>query len=196
MSYLIILRLRRAAILPVLALGLILAACSGSGDATGPDPDFPGQPAPPQVPGPPQAPPPPPAPPPEIPGPTQPIVAGTYGLTAINESQPGQLVTVANPDGGVIGLYRFMAVTRLVLSPLQSWSLELHYGDDKTDFVLTDGGDFTWSDGGDGLVLNLESDVYGDAFVGKAQNGLAAIRYDMDGDGELDTTFVFEKIGD
>ena len=41
----------------------------------------------------------------------------------INNSQPGQMVTVANPDGTVIGLYRFDAGTQLALDALQTFSL-------------------------------------------------------------------------
>jgi hypothetical protein len=187
MPYLIILRLRRAAILPVLALGVLVAACSGGGDVTGPTPEPPHQPAPPTIPAPPT---------PEIPSPVTPIVAGTYALVLINQSEPGQLVTIANPDGQVIGLYRFQATTRLVLSPMQSWSLELQYSDDKTNFVLSDEGEFGWSGDASGVVLNFESAIYGDVFAGKAKDGVAAIRYDLDGDGRLETTFGFHKIGD
>ena len=55
--------------------------------------------------------------PPTIPEdpPAQGGIQGTYVLTQINNSQPGQMVTVANPDGVVIGLYRFDAATTLTL---------------------------------------------------------------------------------
>src|SRR5690349_12089956 len=80
-------------------------ACSGGGSG-GTAPDLPGDPLPaPEQPG---AGPGPTQPgPTPAPGPEQPAgIQGTYLLTQINNSKPGQLVTVANPDGAVIGLYR------------------------------------------------------------------------------------------
>lgn len=177
-------RLRRAATLPLLALSLALPACSGGGDATGPTPEAPHQPPPP--------PPPPPAP--EIPEPPQPVIAGTYRLVLINESQPGQMVSIANPDGILIGLYRFQESTTLALSPMQTWTLEIHYSDDKSGYLIADHGEFAWSGDDSGVALTFESAAFGDVFAGKGRDGVIAIRYDMDGDGRLDTTFGFEQV--
>ncbi|HEX6105954.1 MAG TPA: hypothetical protein VFZ26_10235, partial [Gemmatimonadales bacterium] len=112
----------------------------------------------------------------------------------INQSTPGQLVTIANPDGNVIGLYRFDASTTLVLHPLQTWTLEIRYSDDKDSYVIADEGEFSWVATEEKVELTFESAVYGDVFPGLALDGAAAIRYDMDGDGELDTTFGFQQI--
>jgi hypothetical protein len=107
----------------VLALALALAGCSGkSGDATGPDVE----------------------PPPNDPGTPTPNhggVQGSYVLEQINESRPGQLVTISNPDGTVIGLYRFQPTT-LIMDPLQTFALELRYTDDKTPGGIDDEGEF------------------------------------------------------
>lgn len=167
------------------ALCLILLACSG-GDSTGPDNDppiGPGNPGP-GDPG------------PGDPGPTQPgIVAGTYALTFTNGSEPGLLVTVSNPDGKVIGLYRFQATTTLTLDPLGGYSLSIQYSDDKGDFALADEGEYKWASATGGVLLSFESDTFGDAFSGAAAtNGAAMIRYDFDGDGQIDTVFEFQKV--
>lgn len=176
-----------------LSLALALAACSGgSRDATGPDP------APPvQDPLPPGPDPGPPAPDPEPPAPApQPGVQGTYVLAQINQSTPGQLVTIANPDGLVIGLYRFEATT-MSMDALQTFALSLSYTDDKTQFTLDDAGEFKQAgpisqDGA--LPLRFYSDVYGDQFTGVVLNGFVAIRYDFDGDGQPETSFAFQRI--
>jgi hypothetical protein len=176
---------RRASRVLIGALGLALAACSGGGgDATGPDPVPPQNPPP----GPEQPPPP---PPPQNAG-----ITGTYVLVKINDSRPGQLVTVSNPDGSVIGLYRFDAQTTLTLDALQTFALQLRYSDDKSQFVLDDEGEFK---GGnpreDGLLpLTFTSATYGDNFVGAAGNDVLGFAYDFDGDGRLDTTFDFARV--
>jgi hypothetical protein len=168
----------------LLALGL--AGCSGgSRDSTGPD--LPEPPAPdPQPPT--QEPPPAPAP--------NPGVQGTYVLSQINQSQPGQLVTIANPDGLVIGLYRFEATT-MSMDALQSFALSLSYTDDKSQFSIDDAGDFKQAgpisqEGA--LPLTFYSDVYGDQFTGVVLNGVVAIEYDFDGDGRLDTSSGFQRV--
>ena len=126
-------------------------ACSGGGDGpTGPD--LPGGPLPgpeqpgpgPEQPGPgPEQPGPGPEQPGPGPGPEQPGgIQGTYALVQINNSQPGQMVSVANPDGILIGLYRFDATTTLTLDPLQTFALELHYRDDKGEYGYDDHGEF------------------------------------------------------
>ena len=110
----------------VLALALALAGCSGKAVTppapnAEPPPNDPGTPAP-HDPGTP-------------PAPNQ-GVQGSYVLEQINKSQPGQLVTIANPDGTVIGLYRFEATT-LVMDALQTFALELRYTDDKAHLGST-----------------------------------------------------------
>ena len=176
----------------VLALGLALAlaSCSGgSRDATGPDlPDPPAGPPPQQPPPPPQDPGPAPAP--------QPGVQGSYVLERINESEPGQLVTIANPDGLVIGLYRFEATT-MSMDALQTFALSLSYTDDKAQFSLDDAGEFKQAgpisqEGA--LPLTFYSDTYGDQFTGVVLQGMVAIKYDFDGDGQLDTSFGFRRV--
>lgn len=170
-----------------LALALALAACSGgSSDPTAPGPG-----------------PEPPAPGPGVPGPgvpepgepdPSPGVQGSYVLEQINQSQPGQLVTIANPDGLVIGLYRFEATT-LTMDALQTFALALRYTDDKSQFSLDDAGEFKQagpiSQGA--LPLTFSSEVYGDAFTGVVLEDIVAIKYDFDGDGELDTSFAFRR---
>ena len=42
--------------------------------------------------------------------------------------------------------------------------------------------------------LAFTSAVYGDAFEGRAREGLVAIKYDFDGDGQADTFFGFQKL--
>jgi hypothetical protein len=171
------------------ALAIVFAACSGGGDITGPDPapQEPHVPAP-HVPVPHD-------PDPEQPAPAPPVVAGSYTLVRINESEPGKLVTIANPDGVVVGLYRFSAST-MQLDPLQTWSLALRYTDDKSELGIDDAGEFKWATDEQGLVLYFDSEVYGDSFGGRAGNGLAAILYDFDGDGTAETTFTFARTGD
>jgi hypothetical protein len=168
------------------ALGLALVACSGGGgDATGPDQ------VPPQNPPPGPEQPPPPPPPPQNAG-----ITGTYVLVKINDSKPGQLVTVSNPDGLVIGLYRFDAQTTLKLDPLQTFTLQLRYSDDKSQYGLDDEGEFKGGNPGqDGVLpLTFTSATYGDSFVGAAGNDVVGIKYDFDGDGQLDTIFDFVRV--
>jgi hypothetical protein len=176
-----------------LALAVALAGCSGgSRDSTGPDlPEPPTQGPPPQpLPQPPTQDPPPPAPAPN------PGVQGSYVLEQINQSQPGQLVTIANPDGVVIGLYRFEETT-MSMDALQTFALSLSYTDDKTQFSLDDAGEFKQAgpisqEGA--LPLTFYSDVYGDQFTGVVLNGVVAIKYDFDGDGQLDASFGFRRV--
>jgi len=163
------------------ALGLTLAACSGgSGGATAPDPDPPTQ-------GPPIDP----APDPHG------GIQGSYVLEQINSSQPGHLVTIANPDGKVIGLYRFDAATTLDLDALQTFHLQLRYTDDKEAFDLADEGEFKGAGpAADGaLPLTFNSTVFGDSFTGVALGDIVAIEYDLDGDRQPDTKFGFRRVG-
>lgn len=185
--------LRRAVHRLTGALCLFLLACSGGGNPTGPGGDDPMDPV---EPGPPH--PFPNDPGPNDPGPTQPgrIIAGSYQLTLINgESTPGQMVSVANPDGILIGLYRFQATTTLILDPLGAYSLSIEYSDDKASYRLDDAGAYKWSGATNGVTLVLTSETWGDVFEGAAaQNGAAAIWYDFDGDGRTDTQFEFQKV--
>lgn len=163
-----------------LALALALGGCSGGGgDATGPDPE-------------------PPVPPVHEPRPPAPNpgVQGSYMLAQINGSQPGQLVTIANPDGLVIGLYRFEATT-LTLDAPQTFELALRYSDDKSPYGIDDEGGFEQagpvSQGA--LPLTFTSAVYGDSFTGVLLEEVVTIRYDFDGDGQHDTSFAFRRAG-
>jgi hypothetical protein len=171
-----------------LTIAFALAGCSGgSRDSTGPD--LPEPPAGPQPQPPPTQDPGPPAPAP------QPGVQGSYVLERINESEPGQLVTIANPDGVVIGLYRFEATT-MSMDALQTFAFSLSYTDDKSQFGIDDAGEFKQAgpisqEGA--LPLTFYSDVYGDQFTGVVLNGIVAIKYDFDGDGLLDTSFGFRR---
>jgi hypothetical protein len=173
-------RYSRAAIL---ALAIVLGGCSGgSHDATGPDPVPPVQnPEPPvQI--------------PDNPPPNQ-GVQGTYVLEQINDSKPGQLVTISNPDGKVIGLYRFEA-TNLSMDALQTFQMALRYSDDKSQFEIDDQGEFK----GAGPVselgampLTFYSKVYGDQFTAVVLGDIVAIKYDFDGDGQPDTSIGFRR---
>ena len=181
---------RRLALALGCTLGLMLAACSGGGgDTTAPDPSPPtGDPGP--------TPNPTPGPTPDpTPGPIA-GVQGSYVLEQINGSQPGQLVTIANPDGKVIGLYRFDAATTLEMDGLQTFNLQLRYTDDKDEFGLPDEGEFKQqgpvSQEG-ALPLTFTSTMYDDWFTGVALGDIVAIKYDLDGDGQLDTTFGFRR---
>ncbi len=165
-----------------LALALMLAACSGEGgEPAGPGPlPLPHQPGEPGG--------------PAEPGDPHPGVQGSYVLAQINESQPGQLVSIANPDGILIGLYRFEATT-LTLDPLQTFVMTLRFTDDKTTFAIEDAGEFKQAGPGAGgaLPLTFNSDVYGDSFTGIVLEDVVTIQYDFDGDGRLDTSFAFRR---
>lgn len=156
------------------ALCAALLACAG-----GDGPDEPTGPGPAPEPGPPQ--------------PTDNVVAGTYVLVRINESAPGGMVTLANPDGSVIGLFRFHGSSTLALTEQQTWSLVLHFADDAEARVIEDRGRFKRT-GEDLSVLSFRSEVYGDVFLGRAVDGVAAITYDIDGDGEAETVFGFQRV--
>ncbi len=123
-------------------------------------------------------------------------VQGSYVLEQINGSQPGQLVTMGNPDGTVIGLYRFEVTTTLTLDALQTFQLELRYTDDKSQFGIDDAGEFKQAgpvsqDGA--LPLTFYSATYDDQFTGVVLGDIVAMKYDFDGDGELDTSFGFRR---
>jgi hypothetical protein len=151
------------------ALLLAVLACSGGKDATGPN--GPG------------------APTPRAPRPT-PNVTGLYALAAINARAPGRMLTIANPDGTVIGLYRFDARSRLQLSADRTWSMSLAFADERKSHLVDDQGTFTQG-GADGTSLVFESRQSGNRFIGRARNGGAAIDYDFDGDGQPETILGF-----
>jgi hypothetical protein len=186
MPWLLTLRRRRGALQTVAAFSLaLLLACSGD-DTTGPTPDLPN--------GPPGGPPPPTQPPPDQPPPPDEVpvddLVGAYVLTRVNQGTPGQLITVADPDGRVVGLYRFSEGSMLGIKPDQSWSMSLKYTDDKVNFVLEDEGDFARDDG----EIQFRSAVYGDEFRGAGGEGSMAIGYDLDGNGETDLILGFARI--
>jgi hypothetical protein len=165
---------------PVKALGfavaLVLAGCSGkSGDTTGPNPE-------------------PPANDPGTPAPNQGGGQGIYVLDQINNSAPGQLVTLTNPDGQVIGLLRFDPGSTLELDRKQAFHLALRYTDDKEQLGIDDSGRYDpagpVSQAG-AMPLTFSSAFYGDGFTGVVQRNTVAIEYDFDGDGQLDTSFGF-----
>lgn len=178
---------RRLALMVSYAIGLTLAACSGGGDhhdPTGPDPEPIPDPAPLPAPDPTPTP---------IP---QGGIQGTYQLERINDGEPGQLITIANPDGSVIGLYRFNGST-IALDALQAFSLHLNYTDDKSQYELMDDGEFKQagpSQNG-GLPLTFYSGTYGDRFAAVATQDFLLIHYDFDGDGQLETEFGFRRVG-
>lgn len=179
--------------------GLLGALCAASvacsGGSSGPT--DPADPVPPDdvptipVPLPPVEPPPTDDPGPPVP--TDNVIWGTYMLAQINDSKPGQTVSLANPDGSVIGLYRFEELTTLAMTEDQDWTLVLHYADNGTPLDLEDSGFFKRT--GEFLhELAFQSHVYGDVFEGRARDGVAVIKYDFDGDGQPDTIFSFVRV--
>ncbi|HKG33657.1 MAG TPA: hypothetical protein VKB22_07990, partial [Gemmatimonadales bacterium] len=122
---------------------------------------------------------------------------GRYVLEQINESHPGQLVTIANPDGQVIGLYRFDADSRLELHADQAFALTLLYSNDIKKLVLEDRGELEQAGPAsqEGAVpLTFASATYGDQFTGFVLGDIVAIKYDMDGDGEMESSFGFRRV--
>jgi hypothetical protein len=180
-------------------IAFTFAACSGGSKApTGPN-DPPGEnpgplPAPQPAPGPEPAPTPEPPTIPQDP-PEHGGIQGTYVLTQINNAKPGQLVTIANPDGVVVGLYRFDAATTLTLDALQTFTLQLRYSDDKDQYGYDDHGEWkSPGQAGNSLALAFSSGDFGDQFNGIAVDGTVAFMYDFDGDGRPDTTFGFQLV--
>ena len=156
-------------------LALAIAGCGGGGDLAAPTAPPPGQE-------------------PGDPPPAQGGVQGTYVLEQINDSKPGQLVTISNPDGTVIGLYRFEP-TAITLDALQTFDLALEFSDEKTAYHLDDHGEFkpAGPPDEDALRLTFSSAVYGDSFLGVVLQDMVAIKYDFDGDGRPDTSFGFRR---
>jgi hypothetical protein len=192
---------RRVPYALVCALGLALAACGGGGDTTAPTPDPIPHPQPGPEPAPQPAPDPQPAPQPApdpqpTPAPQPGNIGGTYQLIQINNSQPGQLVTITNPDGDVAGLYRFDAGTRLSIDAQGQFALTFSYTDDKSALGYDDQGEvLQLGETGGSIALQFGSDVYGDQFQGIAVDGVVMFTYDFDGDGQPETTFGFQRVG-
>jgi hypothetical protein len=193
---------RRVPYALVCALGLALAACGGGGgDTTAPTPDPIPHPQPGPEPAPEPAPDPQPAPQPApdpqpTPAPQPGNIAGTYQLIQINNSQPGQLVTITNPDGNVAGLYRFDAATRLSIDAQGQFALTFSYTDDKSALGYDDQGEvLQLGETGGSIALLFGSFVYRDQFQGIAVDGVVMFTYDFDGDGQPETTFGFQRIG-
>lgn len=192
-------RFRRAAHGLAGAFCAALLACSGaSGGPTAPDgppDDGPTAPVPDPAPDPIPVPVPPDTDPPgDTPDPTQPgNVTGAYMLIRINDSEPGRVVTLANPDGSVIGLYRFHENTFLGLTAEQTWTLSIHFADERGEHHIEDKGSFT-RHGQGGIELAFQSEIFGDAFHGVAADGYSLIQYDMDANGTADTFFIFGRL--
>ena len=183
---------RRVSSALVCAAGLVLLACGGGSDVTAPDPGP--DPLPVPLPAPQPAPQPGPDPAPQ-PAPA-PAIAGSYALIQINNSQPGQLVTIANPDGIVVGLYRFAAAMQLTVDQQQHFTLTVRYSDDKDQFGYDDEGEVTPAgQTGGSIALLFGSATWGDSFSGIYTDGVIAFSYDLDGDGRPETTFAFQRVG-
>jgi hypothetical protein len=131
---------------------------------------------------------------PDNPNPAPPV-AGGYTIGLINSSNPGQNVLLANPNGGAIGLYRFLETSTLVLDPLGGYTLTFEFADDTHSYTIHDqGGWKAGNPGQDGSIdLSFKSDTYDDEFPGLTRNGRLEIQYDFDGDGNIDTLFGFER---
>ena len=155
-----------------LAACALLAACAGGKDATGPTPPADDNPGPPQA--------------------TNKI-AGTYALRLVNAAQPGEAVTLFNPDGQAFGTYRFDHRTTLELTEEQTWSLALYFGDEVSGHQVEDQGRFRRY-GDEGRDLVLVSEVYGDNIYGEAYDGMAFMLYDVDGDARPESALAFERI--
>jgi hypothetical protein len=181
------------------ALGLLACGGGGGGDATAPEPAPPTQEPPAQQPPPQQPPPqqpPPTQPPPTQPPPTQPGVVGSYVLVQINNSQPGQMVTLSNPDGNVIGIYRFDASSVLSLDALQTFELQLDFSDEKGQYGIHDQGEFKLAGQAENvLAFTFTSADYNDEFSAIYTDNVVAIKYDTDADGQADTMFAFQRVG-
>jgi hypothetical protein len=93
--------------------------------------------------------------------------------------------------------YALACSLELRLDPLQTFSLDILYPDDKGEYLLQDEGEFKGTTPpGDALGLSFTSTVFGDKFTGAAENGFVGIKYDFDGDGQLDTVFEFQRVGE
>ena len=168
----------------VLALALALTGCSGkSGDATGPNVE----------------------PPPNDPGLRSLTIRGrrprareSRAATCWSRSTDrtrGSWSPSRNPDGTVIGLYRFEAST-LTMDALQTFALELRYTDDKAPLGIDDEGEFKGAGPvtAEGAIpLTFYSAPYEDQFTGVVLGDFVALKYDFDGDGEMDTSFGFRR---
>jgi len=181
--------LSRAALALTTALSLALVACGGGSDATAPDPNpNPGQHEPTPQPQPQPQPEPQPQPDAGLPG--------SYGLILINnESKPGQLALLSDPDGTVIGLYRFDGSSSLTLNADHSYQLTMRLTDDKNTYLLLDEGHYQATPDGDRLSLTFMSAKTGGIYPGAGNAQGVAIKYDIGGDGIPDTVLGFVRIG-
>jgi hypothetical protein len=131
-----------------------------------------------------------------VPAPEPASIAGTYQLIQINNSQPGQLVTITNPNGHVAGLYRFNAGTRLTVDAQDGFELTFSYTDDKSSLGYGDMGTVEQvGETGGSTALVFSSGIYGASFQGIAVDGVIMFSYDFDGDGQAETTFSFQLVG-
>ena len=168
--------MRRSIMPPFHALAaagcLGLLACGG-GDSTGPHP----------------------GPGPGGPGGGGDSPAGSYTLGAVNNSPPGRTILLSNPGGGAIGLYRFEWNSNLQITDQRTYQLTLRFADEKDAYEYDDEGSVTGTvDEDGGLILTFESDTYGDSFAGRYTDGTTTMQYDVDGDGEPDTSFGFARV--
>jgi hypothetical protein len=106
------------------------------------------------------------------------------------------MVTLSNPGGVVIGIYRFDAASELTLDALQTFEMTVSYSDEKDQYGVQDAGEFKPAGESQGaVVLSFTSAVYGDQFTAAAIGDFIAIKYDLDGDGQLDTVLGFQRVG-
>ena len=156
---------------------LTLLACSGGKDATGPDQNPGGDPGDGHQNPPPAG-----------------DVSGIYVLANVNDNNPGQTVTLSNPDGSVIGIYRFDPLSKLTLNADKTWSLSLTYEDNGQSQEFEDEGTYSPDETQeDGFVFR--STRFGEEFYCLAKQGVALIGYDFDADGKTDTIFAFGRLG-
>jgi hypothetical protein len=122
--------------------------------------------------------------------------AGSYALRAINDARPGQTVLLSNPDGGAIGLYQFDGNSDLRITEQHTYRLVLRFADEKSAYEYDDQGTVSGVDDADGgRILTFESDSYGGSFMGRyTEDGVTTMQYDVDGDGEADTSLGFSRV--
>lgn len=95
----------------------------------------------------------------------------------------------------MIGLYRLDVNTQLSLDALQTFDLQIRCCDDKDSYGLDAKGVQALRSDRGRSGGNVHSAVYGDFFVGVATQGIVSIKYDFDGEGQLDTVLSFQRVG-